>query len=107
MPDEPKLGDTAMRPMTLTQRTSISITLVIAIIGGIVANVSMMFALRNDVALVQKDVTHVVDDTKEIRSGMAKLAEETRSDSTALRVELSTMRGELTELRARVRDLEK
>tara|TARA_R110000851_G_scaffold268071_2_gene420702 strand:+ start:34808 stop:35128 length:321 start_codon:yes stop_codon:yes gene_type:complete len=104
---EPKLTDTTMRPVTLTQRTGMSIALVVVIVAGIVSNVSMMFALRSDVALVQKDVTHVVDDVGEIRTALAGLSEETHRETTSLRVQLSTLQAQFTDLASRIRELEK
>tara|TARA_R110002167_G_scaffold79897_11_gene220002 strand:+ start:376 stop:654 length:279 start_codon:yes stop_codon:yes gene_type:complete len=87
-----------VQPM-ITQKSGISIALVIVIIGGIVANVSMMFTLRGDIALVSKDVENVSEDTGEIRAAVEKLTDETR-------LELSSLRGEVVELRGRVRELE-
>ena len=103
----PPLSETQMRPVTLNQRTPISIALVVVIIAGIVSNVSMMFALRSDVALVSKDVTHVSEDVGEMKDSLKTLAEETHRDTTALRVQVSTLQSQLTDLGARVRELEK
>lgn len=98
---QPKLTDTAARPVgqMITQKSGISIALAFVIIGGIVANVSMMFTLRGDIALVKKDVENVSEDTGEIRAAVDKLTDETRRDITSLRTEV-------VELRSRVRELE-
>jgi len=92
--------------MNLTQKTSVSIALVIVIISGIVANVSMMFSLRGDVALVQKDVSHVVLDVAQIRTNMGALASDTRRDTSALQVQVATLQAQVNELATRLREIE-
>lgn len=94
----PKLTDTQVQPM-ITQKSGISIALAAVILGGIIANVSMMFTLRSDIALVQKDVENVSEDTGEIRAAVDRLTDETRRD-------ISTIRSEVHELRGRIHKLE-
>jgi len=93
------LAETATRSL-ITQKSGISIALVCIIVAGIASNVSMMFALRGDIALVQKDVGHVGDDVLENQHALSKLTDETRID-------LRSLREEVTGLRLRVNELEK
>lgn len=93
-------------PMTLTQKTGVSLALVLTIIAGIVANVSMMFSLRGDVALVQRDVSHIVGDVSQVRTSMGALANDTRRDTSALQVQVATLQAQLNELATRVREIE-
>ncbi len=91
----------------ITQKSTISLALAIVIIGGIVANVGMVFDLKSDVALVQRDVVHVMDSTREIREQIGAISTESRKGIDSVRVEIVTLREQLFELRSRTIELER
>lgn len=93
-------------PAAITQKSTVSVALMVVIIGGIVANVSMAFSTQNKVALVQRDLEHVVDDTREIRSQITAIVTESRTEIRGLRSELSAIHTELVALTARTTKLE-
>lgn len=96
---------------TITQRTGVSIALVVLIVGGIVSNVAMMFSLRSDVAVQGRDVQHLVKQSDAIAGALTKLTDESRSEIRDLRSEAQERRNEiereLIEVRARLLEAEK
>lgn len=93
--------------ISINQKSTVSLALVVVIIGGIVANVGMVFDLKSDVALVQRDVVHVMDGTREIREHISAISVESRKGLDSVRSEVATMREQLFELRTRTHELEK
>lgn len=100
------MTDKAMPAAPITQRSTASIGFVIVIITGIVANVGMMFTLKGEVALVNNNVDHVAEDTREIRTQLSAISNESRSEIGSLRTELATIRERMLDLSARTGKLE-
>lgn len=94
------------KPLSIIgQSTGISIALVATIIGGIVANVSMMFALRSDLKLIERDVSHIAEDVKEFSGGVRILADETHREMRKLSEHVAALQASHASLQARYDEL--
>lgn len=94
-------------PATITQGSKISLALVIVIVSGIIGNVGMMFDLKGDVALVQRDVVHVMSTTEDIKEDIAEITAEYRKGLESVRLEVSTLKEQIFSLRSRIAELER
>ncbi len=57
----------------ITQKSGVSIAVVTVLLSGVIANVTMMMSMKSDVALIQRDMEHIVRDLDETRSEMIEI----------------------------------
>lgn len=91
---------------TITQKTSVSVALVIVIITGIIANVGMMYSLRETVTLVQHDVTYTNKSLSELKTSLSRLTDDTRSDIREVRETMVSLSDRLNSALSRISELE-
>lgn len=80
----------------------ISITLVVTIITGIVANLSMMASLNERVSGFDIQLRNQGDSLRDIRSAVTELSASTRTEVRDLRNQNMDLRERLTKLEARL-----
>lgn len=91
----------------ITQKSTVSISLVVVIVGGLLVNANMMSSLKTAVSLMQRDVTHVSSGMLEIKSQLNQLGTETRSEIQATRSEVYQLRDQVNEAMLRLVELER
>ncbi len=72
MTPEPQYREMSPSDM-ITQKSGVSIAVVTVLLSGVIANVTMMMSMKSDVALIQRDMEHIVRDLDETRSEMIEI----------------------------------
>ena len=85
----------------LTQKSGISIMLMLVLIAGIAGNLKMMYSMSANVSLLKGDLTHVVNDTGQIRVQLETLTHETHAEITRLQKEISDLRVKVAEIESK------
>lgn len=96
---EAKPETTAEYSAVIGKATGVSLALVVVIIGGITANLSMMWALRESVSVFGNNLKNTSDDVGDIKNSVKELTQSTRSELSMLRDRVTKIETVLEKIR--------